>query len=202
MTRNIAVIGNGYWGRNLVRNFSDLGVLRVVCDEDPLVEASLRAKYPQVEYRQHYADVLQDGEIRGVVLATPAVLHYEMAKRALMAGKDVFVEKPLALNVADGAELVELAARLGRVLMVGHILQYHPAVRKLKELIDNGSLGRVNYIYSNRLNIGKIRSEENILWSFAPHDISVLLGLLGEDAVNRELRRGNVSKPRRCRCHA
>ena len=181
MPLNIAVIGNGYWGKNLVRNFFDLGALRTVCDDNPLAEANARDKYPQVTYRRDYSDVLRDEEIRGVVLATPAALHYEMAKCALLAGKDVFVEKPLALHVAEGAELVELAARCNRILMVGHILQYHPAVRKLKELINNGSLGRVEYIYSNRLNIGKIRSEEDILWSFAPHDISVLLGLLGEE---------------------
>ena len=175
MPLNIAVVGNGYWGKNLVRNFFELGALHTVCDGNPLVEASVRAKYPQVSYLQDYADVLLDDNIRGVVLATPAVLHYDMAKRALLAGKDVFVEKPLALQVAEGEELLELAAKCGRILMVGHILQYHPAVRKLKELIDGGCLGRVEYIYSNRLNMGKIRAEENILWSFAPHDISVLL---------------------------
>lgn len=181
MVQNVAVVGNGYWGKNLVRNFFDLGALHTVCDGNPLVEASVRAKYPQVAYRQNYADVLLADNIRGVVLATPAVFHFDMAKRALLAGKDVFVEKPLALNVAEGEELVELATGCDRILMVGHILQYHPAVRKLKELIDDGSLGRVEYIYSNRLNMGKIRAEENILWSFAPHDISVLLGLLGEE---------------------
>lgn len=181
MVKNVAVVGDGYWGKNLVRNFFELGALHTVCDGNPLVEASVREKYPQVSYRLDYADVLSDDEIRGVVLATPAVLHFEMAKRALLAGKDVFVEKPLALNVSEGKELVELSTRCGRILMVGHILQYHPAVRKLKELIDDGSLGRVEYIYSNRLNMGKIRAEENILWSFAPHDISVLLGLLGEE---------------------
>jgi UDP-2-acetamido-3-amino-2,3-dideoxy-glucuronate N-acetyltransferase len=181
MPRNIAVVGSGYWGKNLVRNFFDLGALHTVCDENPLVEVNVREQYPQLSYRRNFKDVLSDDEIRGVALATPAVCHAEMAKRALLAGKDVFVEKPLTLNVAEGAELVELAARCGRVLMVGHVLQYHPAVRKLKELINSGSLGRVEYIYSNRLNIGKIRSEENILWSFAPHDISVLLGLLGEE---------------------
>ena len=181
MPLNIAVVGNGYWGKNLVRNFFELGVLHTVCDGNTLVEASVREKYPQVSYRKDYADVLLDDNIRGVVLATPAALHFDMAKRALLAGKDVFVEKPLALKVAEGEELVGLATRCGRILMVGHILQYHPAVTKLKELIDSGYLGRVEYIYSNRLNMGKIRAEENILWSFAPHDISVLLGLLGEE---------------------
>ena len=133
MSLNVAVVGNGYWGKNLVRNFYELGALRMVCDVSPLVETNIRAKYPEVCYCRDYAEVLSDANIRGVVLATPAVLHFEMAKRALQAGKDVFVEKPLALNVAEGAELVELAARSGRILMVGHILQYHPAIRKLKE---------------------------------------------------------------------
>ncbi len=181
MAPNVAVVGNGYWGKNLVRNFSELGALHTVCDEKALVETDTRAKYPQAAYRKDYEDVLLDDQIRGVVLATPAVLHYDMAKRALLAGKDVFVEKPLALTVSEGSELVDLAIGKGRILMVGHILQYHPAVRKLKELINDGSLGRVEYIYSNRLNMGKIRAEENILWSFAPHDISVLLYLLGEE---------------------
>jgi UDP-2-acetamido-3-amino-2,3-dideoxy-glucuronate N-acetyltransferase len=184
MPNNIAVIGNGYWGKNLVRNFFELDALHTVCDESPLVEANIRAKYPQTDFCRHYAEVLSNKNIQGVVLATPAALHFEMAKRALEAGKDVFVEKPLALNSADGAELVKLAAQRGRILMVGHILQYHPAVRRLKELIANGSLGRIEYIYSNRLNMGKIRAEENILWSFAPHDISVMLGLLSEDPVS------------------
>jgi UDP-2-acetamido-3-amino-2,3-dideoxy-glucuronate N-acetyltransferase len=180
MSSNIAVVGNGYWGKNLVRNFFDLGALRMVCDNSPQAEANVQAKFPQLTCCRNYAEVLTDASIHGVVLATPAVRHFEMAKSALQAGKDVFVEKPLALNVADGKELVDLAASCGRILMVGHILQYHPAVKKLKELVNCGALGHIEYIYSNRLNIGKIRAEENILWSFAPHDISVLLGLLGE----------------------
>lgn len=179
--KNVAVIGDGYWGKNLVRNFFELGALRTVCDGNPLVEANVCAKYPQVGFCRDYSEVLSDEEIRAVVLATPAALHFAMAKRALEAGKDVYVEKPLALSASEGAELVDLAARNQRILMVGHILQYHPAVRKLKELISAGSLGRIEYAYSNRLNMGKIRTEENILWSFAPHDISVLLGLLGEE---------------------
>ena len=184
MAQRIAVVGNGYWGKNLVRNFFDLGVLRTVCDGNPLVETSIRDKYPKVGFCEDYERILLDPEIRGVVLATPATTHFALAKRAICAGKDVFVEKPLSLNVAEGEELIDLADRCGCVLMVGHILQYHPAVRKLKQLIDSGALGRIEYIYSNRLNMGKIRAEENILWSFAPHDISVLLGMLGEDPLS------------------
>ncbi len=179
--QNIAVVGGGYWGKNLIRNFAELGTLRTICDCSLGVEASYRGKYPDLNYTGEYAAVLADEQIRGVVLATPAAQHFEMAKHALEGGKDVFVEKPLALHFSAGRELVQLAARKRRILMVGHILQYHPAIRKLKEMVSNGDLGRIEYIYSNRLNIGKIRSEENILWSFAPHDISVLLALLGEE---------------------
>ena len=181
MAANIAVVGHGYWGKNLARNFFELGALHTLCDENVAALEAVRQKYPGVSFRGDFEGVLADPEIAGVVLATPAVRHYEMARRALLAGKDVFVEKPLALDVKEGAELVRLAAEQKRILMVGHILQYHPAVRELKTLIASGALGRVEYIYSNRLNIGKIRAEENILWSFAPHDISVLLGLLGEE---------------------
>jgi UDP-2-acetamido-3-amino-2,3-dideoxy-glucuronate N-acetyltransferase len=178
---NVAVIGGGYWGKNLIRNFAELGALRTICDSSLGVEANFRGKYPDIHYTRDYDAVLADAEIQGVVLATPAAQHFEMTKQALQAGKDVFVEKPLALHFVAGRELVQLAAREGRILMVGHILQYHPAIRKLKQMVANGDLGRIEYIYSNRLNIGKIRSEENILWSFAPHDISVLLSLLGEE---------------------
>jgi UDP-2-acetamido-3-amino-2,3-dideoxy-glucuronate N-acetyltransferase len=178
---NVAVIGNGYWGKNLVRNFHELGALACICDSDPALLADAQKKYPAVPVCSDFSSVLQNSSIHGVVIATPAVTHFDLVKRALLAGKDVFVEKPLSLTVKEGAELVELARTLGRILMVGHILQYHPAVRKLKQLIADGTLGRLEYIYSNRLNMGKIRAEENILWSFAPHDVSVLLGLLGEE---------------------
>ena len=181
MSLNVAVVGNGYWGKNLVRNFIDLGALRTVCDDSPFVEANVREGYPKLGFCRDYSEVLLDDNIHAVVLSTPAALHFDMAKRAIQAGKDVFVEKPLALSAAEGSELVELAAKNRRILMVGHILQFHPAVQKLKELIRAGSLGRLEYVYSNRLNIGKIRTEENILWSFAPHDISVMLGLLDEE---------------------
>jgi len=182
----IACIGAGYWGKNLVRNFNDLGALSRVCEVDPERRAHLAAAYPTATFTDTVDHVLADPEIAGVAIATPAETHGELVRRALLAGKDVFVEKPLCLFVEEGQRLVALAAEKGRVLMVGHLLWYHPAVLKLKELTDAGELGRIQYIYSNRLNLGKIRREENILWSFAPHDISVILALVGEmpDAVD------------------
>jgi UDP-2-acetamido-3-amino-2,3-dideoxy-glucuronate N-acetyltransferase len=181
MQPKLAVVGTGYWGKNLVRNFHRLNALAALCDPSPLAEANMCEKYPGIPYYRDYADVLANPNIDAVVLATPAAAHFVMAKQALEAGKDVFVEKPLALHAAEGEQLADLAERQGRILMVGHILQYHPAVLKLKQLISEGSLGRLQYVYSNRLNIGKIRTEENILWSFAPHDISVILSLLDEE---------------------
>ena len=180
VSRNIAVVGCGYWGKNLVRNFAELGALDTICDSDPRILESFKSQYPEVNTETDYRKVLANQQIQGVVIATPAVSHYLMAKEALGSDKDVFVEKPLALEVEQGEELVELAEKSNKVLLVGHLLEYHPAVVKLKELIDKGELGKINYIYSNRLNLGKFRTEENILWSFAPHDISIILLLLGE----------------------
>lgn len=176
----VAVIGSGYWGKNLVRNFADLGALSVVCDSHTETLRTLGEQYPQCRTVTSYAEVLRDDGIQAVAIATPAETHGIMVREALLAGKDVFVEKPLCLSVDQGKTLVELARERGRILMVGHLLWYHPAVLKLKDLIERGELGRIQYIYSNRLNLGKIRREENILWSFAPHDISVIVGLLGE----------------------
>ena len=176
----VAVVGVGYWGKNLVRNFYDLGALSALCDAEESVETNYRRQYAGVSFHREFSTVLSDPSITAVALATPAVTHYEMAKSALAAGKDVFVEKPLAIDVKHGEELVRLAEAKGRILMVGHILRYHPAILKLQQLIRDGALGKINYLYSNRLNIGKIRTEENILWSFAPHDISVMLSLLNE----------------------
>ncbi len=183
MTTRIGVIGMGGWGKNLVRNFHRLGALHSVCDADRNLKKQVEESYPGVTFTSDVEDLLHDEAISGVVVATPAATHYGMARRAIEAGKDVFVEKPLALRYEDGRELVDLAAEKRRILMVGHILRYHPAVIKLQELISNGELGQIQYLYSNRLNIGKIRTEENILWSFAPHDISVILALLGEEPV-------------------
>jgi UDP-2-acetamido-3-amino-2,3-dideoxy-glucuronate N-acetyltransferase len=174
------VVGHGYWGKNHVRNFHQLGALRVVCDRD---EERLRvalSKYPDCDVEISFASVLSRADIDGVVLATPAETHFRLAKECLAAGKDVLVEKPLALRVSEGEELVALAESAGRILMVGHILEYHPAIEALTALVRDGGLGKIQYVYSNRLNLGKVRREENILWSFAPHDVAILLRLLGE----------------------
>lgn len=179
MDQQVAVIGCGYWGKNLVRNFAQLRVLRWICDSN---EAALEAQaqlYPDVRLTSRFEDVLSDDDIQAVVIATPAALHYAHAKEAILNGKDVFVEKPLALRYHEGYGLVELAKTCGVILMVGHILEYHPAITLLKDVVQQGELGQVWYIYSNRLNLGKVRQEENILWSFAPHDISVISSLVG-----------------------
>ncbi len=186
----IACIGAGYWGRNLIRNFSELGALRLICDVDPERASQHAARYGAACATDIDA-ALEDREIAGVAIAAPAETHAGLARRALEASKDVFVEKPLCLSLDEGRELIELAAKKKRILMVGHLLWYHPAILKLKELIDDGELGRIRYVYSNRLNLGKIRREENILWSFAPHDISVILGLVQEMPDRVEAQGGN-----------
>ncbi len=176
----VTVVGAGYWGKNLVRNFHDLNALAAICDVDEEHVRAYQAQYPGTRILSAYSEVLRDDRTTAVVIATPAETHGDLVREALLAGKDVFVEKPLCLSVPTGKELVALARQQGRILMVGHLLWYHPAVLKLRDLILQGELGRIQYIYSRRLNIGKIRREENILWSFAPHDIAVILGLIGE----------------------
>ena len=173
-------MGCGYWGQNLVRNFEQLGALAMVCDPSEAGRKRGRELSPGAEIVDNFDVVFARQDITGVVLATPAETHHSIAIRAMEAGKDVFVEKPLALNYTQGLEMDAAAQRTGRLLMVGHLLEYHPAVLKLREMMAAGALGRVNYIYSNRLNFGKIRTEENALWSFAPHDIAVILRLFGE----------------------
>jgi UDP-2-acetamido-3-amino-2,3-dideoxy-glucuronate N-acetyltransferase len=177
---SIAVIGVGYWGRNLVRNFSALGVLAGVCEPAEAGRAMVRETYPGVAVHDQPGAVFADSKITGVVIATPAEMHGALARQALEAGKHVFVEKPLCLDVDEAAQLKELADEKGLVLMVGHLLLYHPAFRRLMEIVRDGRLGKLRYIYSNRLSLGKIRREENALWSFAPHDISMILQLAGD----------------------
>ena len=162
----IAVAGCGHWGQNLVRNFAALGSLAAVNDQDPGVAGSFAEKHGVAA--RTWPELLADDDIDGIVVAAPAATHYRLAREALSAGKHVFVEKPLALRGAEADELCQLARETGQILMVGHLLQYHPAFRRLKELVRGGDLGRLQYVYSNRLNLGRVRREENILWSFAP----------------------------------
>ncbi len=175
----LALIGAGYWGKNLARNFLALGSLHTICDPVRAILESYGADYAPVRKTPNFQEVLTDSSICQVAIAAPAALHYELAKAALEADKDVFVEKPICLHFTEAQALVKLAAEKQRVLMVGHLLQHHPLVQKLQALVAQGELGKLQYITSNRLNLGKIRREENALWSFAPHDISVILSLAG-----------------------
>jgi len=176
---HVAVIGCGYWGKNLVRNLHHCGVLALVCDATKAGRTLAAHIAPGVPCVANIADVLS-AEVQGIVVATPAETHAPLAQQALEAGKDVFVEKPLALTYDQGAALVRLAEERQRILMVGHVLEYHPAIVRLLELVRSGELGKIHYIYSNRLSLGKVRREENILWSFAPHDIAIILRLMGD----------------------
>src|SRR5262245_60201721 len=175
----IAAVGAGYWGKNIIRNFATLNALAAIVDQDEATAQALCSEHGGTVAT--FEDVLANASIAAVAIATPAALHHKLAKAALEAGKHVFVEKPLALTLGDAEELVTIAERLDRRLMVGHLLQYHPAFLKLKELVREGRLGRLQYLYSNRLNLGKIRREEDILWSFAPHDLSMILSLVGHE---------------------
>lgn len=175
----IAVLGCGYWGKNLVRNFRQLDALEMVCEpslEGRQIASGIAA---DVKITANFEDALRDETIQGIAIATPAETHHSIAIAALRAGKHVFVEKPLALTIEEGQEMRDEAGKCNRILMVGHLLQYHPYIRKMLEMIKLGAIGKLQYITSNRLNLGKIRREENALWSFAPHDLSVILAIAG-----------------------
>jgi predicted dehydrogenase len=182
----VAVVGVGGWGKNLARNYFQIAEanLRYVCDLDEKKLEAAREQYPGVSTTNSFDEMLKDPELDAVVIATTAPSHYRLAKDALLASKDVYVEKPFVLEVAEAEELIELAESTGRILMVGHLLEYHPVVTKLKQMIDSGELGDIYYIYSQRLNLGTVRKDENALWNFAPHDISAILYLLGKEPVD------------------
>ena len=184
MTVNVAIVGLGYWGPNLARNIAilDGGRLHTLCDAQPDRLARHGRQYPGTRTTTDFETVLADDEVDAVVLATPVASHFELAKRAMDAGKHVMVEKPLARTSAECAELVELADRAGLTLMVGHVFLYNAAVRRMKDYIDSGELGDVQYIYSQRLNLGQVRHDVNALWNFAPHDLSILMYWLGQRA--------------------
>jgi predicted dehydrogenase len=179
----VGVVGLGYWGPNLARNFDRLpdAELAYCCDLDEANLAKARDLYPGTVVTDDFSALLGDETLDAIVIATSVPTHYPLGKKALEAGKHTFIEKPIALRAADAQDLLTTAESRGVKLMVGHLLEYHPAVRKLKELVDDGSLGKVFYVYANRLNLGKVRTDENALWSFAPHDISVLNFLIGEE---------------------
>lgn len=175
----VGVIGGGYWGKNLIRVFSELGVLKAVCELNKELIKTYKEKYPYILCAENPEEIIKRKDIDAIVIATPASTHYTITKTALNGGKHIFCEKPLALKAKEGVELVEIANKRNLILMVGHILHYHPAIVKLKEIIKKDELGEIYYMYSHRTNIGRIRHEENTLWSFAPHDISLILSLTG-----------------------
>lgn len=192
-----AVVGAGRWGINHIRTLAqEFGEeLRWVVDTENLRETRVKEVWPEARFTSRLQDVLDDKHVNAIVLATPAETHFILAKAALEAGKNLLVEKPLALFTDQARELDALAKEKDRVLMVGHLLLYHQAIRKIKSLIDDGTIGKLQYIYSNRLNLGTVRKEENILWSFAPHDISVLQYLVGSDPVEIDARGGVFLQP-------
>ena len=179
----VGVVGLGYWGPNLARNFDRLhdAELAYCCDLDESNLAKARELYPDAVVTDDLGLLLGDAALDAVVVATSVPTHYALGKQVLEAGKHAFIEKPIALKAADAADLLATAEARGLKLMVGHLLEYHPAVRKVKELVDADELGKVFYVYANRLNLGKVRTDENALWSLAPHDISVLNYLIGEE---------------------
>ena len=181
-TISVGVAGLGYWGPNLARNFAAIPgcELAWLCDGDPAALERVGTAIPSARRTGDLADLLADDALDAVVLATPVPTHATLAEEVLRAGKHCFVEKPLAQSVGEAERAVEAARAAGRTLMVGHLLEYHPGVAKLKEIADGGELGDIHYIYSNRLNLGKLRADENALWSLGAHDVSVLLHLAGE----------------------
>lgn len=176
----VAVIGAGYWGKNLMRTFHNLGCLAAVAEMNPTLAKDLRKQYPHIPIYHQCEDIL-DSSIPAVVIATPAETHYKLAEKALLAGKDVFVEKPMTLSVAEADRLQHLAERHKRILMVGHMLVYQPAIRWIKQYIDAGGIGKLHSLHQTRLKLGRVRSVENVLWSFGVHDLAVCLYIIGQE---------------------
>ena len=179
MKKNITVVGCGYWGKNLVRNFSELGALYSICDPNTEIANKYAGQYNVKN--SSFIEIINDLNIKGVVLAVPAHLHASMAIEAMNKGKHVFVEKPLAMNENESELMIATAKKNDVNLMVGHLLQYHPIFKKILKIVNANEIGELNYIYSNRLSFGKVRTKEDIIWSFAPHDISMILSLAGQD---------------------
>lgn len=194
----IGMLGAGRWGGNWIRTLAALPgtELRWVCDVVPASLDKVRQQYPRVQTTTRVEDLLDDATLDGIVIATSAPTHFDVARKALSAGKHVMVEKPMTLTTRDAAALTELASRLHRVLMVGHLLEYHPIIRYIRGLIDSGELGEVYGLYQQRLNLGTIRADENAWWSLAPHDISVANRLLGAAPISVQCRGQNIVHPK------
>ena len=182
-TPQVVVVGAGNWGKNLVKNFYQLGALHGVAEASDDLRQQVASQYPDTLLFQDYFEVLKQAAVTAVVLATPAPTHYRFAKAALEAGKDVFVEKPMTLKASEAKALAELAEQCDRILMVGHLLLYQPAITWLREYLASGKAGAVRHVATQRLKLGRVRAEENVWWSFAPHDVSVVLELLGRPEV-------------------
>lgn len=182
----VAVVGIGGWGKNLARNYAQIpeANLRYVCDLDQAKLDQAARQYPGTRLTRNFKELLEDRELQAVVIATTAPGHYPLCKQALLAGKDVYVEKPFVLDVAEAEELIRIGEEQQRIIMVGHLLEYHPVVNRLRDMIRNGELGQVYYIYAQRLNLGTVRGDENALWNFAPHDISSILYMLGQEPTD------------------
>ena len=176
----LALIGGGYWGKNLIRDFNKLGDLHTICDIDEEALKKYNEIYPSVKTTTNWNDILEDPEITRVCIALPAHIHYKYAKQALLSGKDVYVEKPITLDIKEAEELVDIAKKQNKILMVGHLLHYHPAIQQIKKLVNDGVIGDIKNIIANRFSLGIFRTFENVLWSFAVHDISIILALCGD----------------------
>ena len=197
MNGKLVIVGCGNWGKNLVRNFCQiLGPEQVIyCDQSQEVVQEFTAKYPGVGTVTDVGRILEDTSVSAAVIATPVPTHYQLTRQALLNGKHVLVEKPLATNVGEASDLCALAQKKHRVLMLDHLLLFHPAVRELERQIRAGELGSIYYMYSRRTNLGVVRSEENALWSLGPHDIAVMVGLLGQEPVRVSAHGGNYLQP-------
>ena len=182
MNKNIAVVGCGHWGKNLIRNFFELDSLSSICDTDHSIATKFSKKY-NVKNTSFNA-ILDDPDVKGIVLAVPAELHASMAIEAMNKGKHIFVEKPLAMNEQEANLMIATAKKNNVKLMVGHLLQYHPIFKMIRKMVENGDIGDLKYIYSNRLSFGKLRTKEDVIWSFAPHDISMILSLINKEPKN------------------
>ena len=191
--RNLGLIGGGYWGKNLIRDFDKLGALHTICDINTEALKSYNEKYPNVLTTTDWSEVLSNKDINKVCIALPAHMHFKFAKDALLADKDVYVEKPITLDIKQAEELVRIAKEQNKILMVGHLLQYHPAIVKIKEMIHNGVIGDVKQIMANRFSLGIFRTFENVLWSFAVHDLSVILALCNDKLPDSVICQGNCN---------